>query len=257
MGHTSHRWLLSAALIALGTAFDGAAVTLYWRACDGELLNGSVFSTMQSGTGFSDSCLVAMDQAAMFPLPELGDGMTLVASLGAVAALLLASAWLVLLPALDVPGKAARIAALPGTLGIALVVEGVVGSLVPWPDYPDFLFVALAGLLSLSAPFALTALGDAKVTWPVLCGAAVVAFAATAPGFGQQILDFFVMLSLSDADWDKPPGSGYPTVALLAVSAFAIVAIWGLDAVGRRARLLEQSLDELPLGRNGSRRQPG
>jgi len=228
MGHTSNRWLLSAALVALGAAFDGAAVTLYWRACDGELLNGSVFSAVQSGVGFSDSCFVAMDQAAMFPLPELGDGLTLVGSLGAIAALLLASAWLVLVPTFQVPAKVRPVAALPGILGIALVVEGVVGSLVPWPDYPDFLFIALAGLLSLSAPFALMTLGDAKVTWPVLGVAAVVAFAATAPGAGQQILDFSVMLSLSHADWDKPPGSGYPTVALLVVATLATVAFWAV-----------------------------
>lgn len=234
MGHTSHRWLLSAALIALGAAFDGAAVTLYWRACDGELLNGSVFSPVQSGVGFSDSCFVAMDQAAMFPLPELGDGLTLVGALGAVAALLLASAWLVLVPAFQVPAKVRPVAALPGILGIALVVEGVVASLVPWPDYPDFLFIGLAVLLSLSGPLALMILADARVTWPGLGVAAVVVFAATAPGSGQQILDFFVMLSLSHADWDKPPGSGYPTAALLLVAALATVAS-GLLAVRRTA----------------------
>jgi hypothetical protein len=100
-------------------------------------------------------------------------------------------------------------------------------------------------------------LGDAKVGWPVLAGAAVVAFAVTAPGSGQQLLDFFIMLSLSDADWDKPPGSGYPTVALLAVSALAIVAIWGRDAVSRRPRQRGQRLDELAPGGHGSRRRPG
>lgn len=233
MGEGSRRWLLAAALIAGGAALATAAVTLYWRPCVGSRVPSGGFDDYRIEPGFTKECLAAMDRAPIFPLPEPGAGWTLVGALGALAAILLAAAWLVLLPALRLPRSARFVTVLPGVLGLALVAESVVASFIPAVGV-DLLRLALMALSALSVPMAALALEDARVPRPLVIRATVVALAATATGMFYHLADYLVAMALSDADWDTPPGAGYFTVAVLALTAIATGVFGWLD--GRPAR---------------------
>lgn len=235
MGGRSGRWLVAAALTAGGAALAAAAVTLYWRPCAGSMLAGSILNDYQIGPGFTEECLVAMDQAPIFPLPEPGAGWTLVGSLGALAAVLLAAAWLVLLPAPRLPRNVRSVAVLPGVLGLALVVETVVVAFIPAAGV-DLLRMGLMTLSAFSVPMALLALEDARVPRALVLRAAIVALAATAPGMFYHLADYLVAIALSDADWDTPPGAGYFTVVALLLTAIATAVFWWLDGRATRAR---------------------
>jgi len=50
--------------------------------------------------------------------------------------------------------------------------------------------------------------------------------ASTAAGWFHQVFEYLAAISLSDANWDSPPGTGYFTVAMIAASALATAALW-------------------------------
>lgn len=171
----SKLWPIAATLIAAGAALEAAAVWLYWLPCAGSMLNGSSLRGYRYESEFTAGCMVAMDEASMFVLPQPGAGWTLVGSLGAAAAILLAAAWLVLLPALRVSRMAKLIAALPGILGIALVIDAVVLSFGT-AAVDDWIGRALVVLIELSVLLALVALGSTGVEGLLLARYAIVAF---------------------------------------------------------------------------------
>jgi hypothetical protein len=233
MAGRSKLWLLAAALIGAGAVLEAVALTLYWRPCAGAVLNGSILQGYAYNTHFSDACLVAMDRAPLFQLPQPGEGLTLIGSLGSGAAILLAVAWLVLLPALRVSKLVGLVAALPGILALALVADSVAMSLVP-PLTEDGLGRGLSVLSELSVGLAVIALGAAGVRGLVLARAAIVALAATSAGLFHQIADYIASIALSDANWDVPPGGGSVIVGLCLVTAIATIAGWSHDR-GNRA----------------------
>ena len=49
--------------------------------------------------------------------------------------------------------------------------------------------------------------------------------ASTAAGFFPSLADYLFMASASDANWDSPPGSGYPTVVAVALLALVTLAL--------------------------------
>lgn len=224
----SKLWLLSAALIAAGAALEAAAVMLYWRPCAGSMLNGSVLRGYRYESEFTAECLAAMDRAPMFVLPQPGSGWTLMGSLGATAGLLLAAAWLVLLPALRLPRIVTLTAALPVLLGIALVIDSAVMSLTP-ETADDELGRSLAVLIEVSALLALVAIAAAGVAERLLARSAIVLLAATSTGLFHQIAEYIVAIAFSDANWDAPPGSGYFTVVTCLLAAIATTLFWWLD----------------------------
>jgi hypothetical protein len=230
----SKLWLLSAALIAAGAALEAAAVTHYWRPCAGSMLDGSILRGYQYESEFTAECLAAMDRAPMFVLPLPGSGWTLMGSLGAAAAILLAAAWLVLLPALRLPRLVTLAAALPGLLGIAQVIDSTVISLGP-ETADDGIGRALAVLIEVTALLALVTIGAAGVGGMLLVRSAIVVLAATSTGLFHQISEYIAAIVFSDANWDAPPGSGYFTVAMCLLAAFATVLFWWLD--GRASKI--------------------
>lgn len=222
----SKLWLSSATLIAGGAAVYAAAVTLYWRPCAGSMLNGSILRGYRYESEFTEDCLIAMDQAPGFHLPELGAGWTPIGSLGVVAALLLSAAWWVLLPALQVPKRTRLVAALPGVLGLVLLGLEVARSLnaaTPGPIIP-----VIAVLVDLSVPIVVVALHRAGVTGLMLVRVTMVALAATVTGVVHQSAEYFVAIVLSDANWDTPPGSGHLTVTFLWLTASLTLVWWWL-----------------------------
>ncbi|MBK8460968.1 MAG: hypothetical protein WAS07_00505 [Micropruina sp.] len=146
-------------------------------------------------------------------------------SLGAAAAILLAAAWLVLWPALQVSKTVTLIAALPGLLGIALVIDAVALSFGT-AAVDDLIGRALVVLIELSVLLALLALGAAGVEGLLLARYAIVALAATSAGLVHQIAEYVVAIAVSDANWDAPPGSGYVTVAMCLLAASATGVLW-------------------------------
>jgi hypothetical protein len=225
MGGDRRHWLIAAFLIAAGVTVEAIAVALYWQPCAGSMLSGSVLNGYRSEQAFTNECAAAMDQAQMFALPSAGSGWTVVGSLGAFAALLLAASWLVVLHGLRAAMPAKLIAALPVAVTIAVVVDAVVGSFGP-AHTEDPAALGLAVALELTVPIALIALGLAGVRGLLLVRSAIVVMAATAPGFAHQVVEYFVAVSLSDANWDAPPGAGFFTVAcgLLAAAATAVLS---------------------------------
>jgi len=228
VGGRSKLWLLSAALIAAGAALEAAAVMLYWRPCSGSMLNGSILRGYRYESEFTAACLAAMDRAPMFVLPQPGLGWTLMGSLGAAAAILLAGAWLVLLPALRLPRMVTLAAALPGLLGIALVINSAVLSLGP-ETADDGLGRALTVLIEVSALLTLLTIGAAGVAGLLLARSAIVVVAATSTGMFHQTTEYIAATVFSDANWDAPPGSGYFTVVMCLLATIATVLLWWLD----------------------------
>lgn len=229
----SKLWLLSGALIVAGAALEAAAVLLYWRPCAGSMLNGSILRGYRYESEFTAECLAAMDRAPMFVLPQPGLGWTLMGSLGAAAGILLACAWLVLLPALRLPKIVTLAAALPGLLGMALVINSAVMSLRP-EAADEGLGRALPVLIEVSGLLALVIIGAAGVAGQLLARSAIVVMAATSTGLFHQIAEYIAAIVFSDANWDAPPGSGYFTVAMGLLAAFATMLFWWLDSRANR-----------------------
>lgn len=237
MGRSSRLWLLAAVLLFAGAALDAAALALFWRPCACSMLEGSVlrgyqyseksFDAAIQARVFSDECLLAMDAGVLFPLPVPGEDWTLMGGLGAAGAVLLATSWLVLLPALPAPRVVKLVASLPGILQLFVVLDASLRSSgPPTSDSESFLLPALVEVAVLVTLIALTAAG---VQGPVLARATIVLLAATALGVLHQATDYMVMLGLSDANWDVPPGSGYLTVGFCVNAAVATVLLWWLD----------------------------
>jgi hypothetical protein len=192
------------------------------------MLNGSILRGYQYESEFTAECLAAMDRAPMFVLPQPGWGWTLTGSLGAAAGILLAGAWLVLLPALRLPRLVTLAASLPGLLGIALVIDSVVMSFGP-ETADNGLGGALAALTEVSALLALIIVAAAGIAGVLLARTAIVALAATSTGLVHQISEYIVAMAFSDANWDAPPGSGLFTVAICLLAAIATMLFWWRD----------------------------
>ena len=52
---------------------------------------------------------------------------------------------------------------------------------------------------------------------------ALAVWGTTAFGIFHQMLGYMIMVGFSERDWDEPPGTGYLTVAAIAISAILIV----------------------------------
>ena len=77
-------------------------------------------------------------------------------------------------------------------------------------------------------------LGAAGVAGQLLARSAIVVMAATSTGLFHQIAEYIAAVAFSDANWDAPPGSGYFTVAMGLLAAFATMLFWWLDSRANR-----------------------
>ncbi|MCL3860994.1 hypothetical protein [Actinotalea sp. K2] len=228
---TSTRWLVSAGLLGAGAALQAVAVRMAWLPCAG-----------QSIDAFSPECLRAMDGTNPLPVIIRPEGLVLpeILSLGAMAALSLA--WLVVLPSIRT-GRRARVAlAAPSLLALAAVLTLALGAPV------EALLVTIDAA-SIVALLVLVAARDLEPDGHRVRYAVVLA-GATAMSFGNLMLEYSVAISLSEADWDVPPHTGYLTVVGLGLAA-AVVAGW--DRVGRAYEHLARSAQP---GRQATPRPP-
>jgi hypothetical protein len=128
-----------------------------------------------------------------------------------VAMVLLGVAWLALVLGLRWQPRTKAVAAVLGLAMLALRPS----------------FIPLMLLLN-SEVAAIVALVVISVWQPEVRGRgvlrlAVVLWGITAFGAIHTIVEYVVMTTFSDADWDAPPGTGYLTVATITISAILTV----------------------------------
>lgn len=241
------RWpaLVSAALLLTSGVVAGIVTYLWWLPCRGTMLVGTLWELPGAGD-FSSECLVRMDSGTPYPLPAAVDGAAhAIYPLAAVAIVLAALAWLVML----FSAPMTRWARLGGVaFAAALILLAVVG-LEPIDRDADPSWIARsAGVL--------VDLTGWLVLILVLCGRRhratgstlqliLVLTGATGFGFFRMMLDFMVMITWSQANWDVPPGTGYlPAIALvLAAVGVVVLTLWRTrsDPIEVRAGLVRQS----------------
>ena len=225
MGGSSRLWLVSAALLASGALLTGIAETLYWQPCAGQMLTGSILNGYRMEPGFTDACLVAMDEASSVFLPAAGGGWTMIATLSTIAAMLLAMAWLVLLPTLRLSSPAALVVALPAVGSLALAVSSV-PAVLGSAETDDLVRYWLIRLIEPAGVVTLVVLAISGVTGRLLFRFALVLLASTPQGVLHLTAEYGVAIALSEAYWDTPPGAGYLTVAFIGLAALATFGLW-------------------------------
>lgn len=211
---TSTRWLVSAGLLGTGAALQAVAVRLAWLPCAGQGIDA-----------FTPECLSAMDSTSPVPVIIEPGGLAPPELCALGAMVVLALAWLVVLPSIRT-GRLPRAAlAAPSLLVLAaaltLALDAPVGALLVAIDATS----AVALLVLIAARF-LEPDGH-RVRY------AIVLAGATATSFAHLMLEYSVAVGLSDADWDVPPNTGYVTAIGLALAA---VVVAGWDVVARALR---------------------
>lgn len=212
-------WATAAGLLLASAVAAGHAVYLYWLPCRHAMLSGTILRRYAYGPDFGEACLRRMDTGMPFPYPgepvEWATGAELLGALGMVLAGL---AWLVLTWGSGEGVGASAVIALPGLLTIGLAVHAVLAAesfsygavlMILWILVEVAAFVAVVVLL-----------GEPPVRDRSPLPLVIVAWGSTAFGGFHQIADFVAMITFSDANWDVPPGTGYLTTAVLALSAF-------------------------------------
>jgi hypothetical protein len=218
-------WLLAAAVMLASAVAAGWSTYLHWLPCQGNMLSGSIiYGYDHVGPDFSDACLRRMD----------GDQGPWESELNIIAMALLGVAWLTLVLGLRWRLRTRAVAALPGLLMLALAVALPISDATANPDDSVPTMVILT--IELAAVIALVAIS----TWqPDLRGRGVlrllvVLWGTTAFGFVHGMAEYMIMIKFSDANWDSPPGTGYLTIATIAISAI-LTAIMTLRAPRPRA----------------------
>jgi hypothetical protein len=175
---------------------------LHWLPCRGSMLLGSIIQGDDSvGGTFSDLCLRRMD----------GDQGPWESELNVVAMVLLGVAWLALVLGLRWQPRTKAVAAVLGLAMLAL--------------RPSFIPLMLLLNSEVAAVVALVVISvwQPEVRGRGVLRLAVVLWGITAFGAIHTIVEYVVMTTFSDADWDAPPGTGYLTVATITISAILTV----------------------------------
>jgi hypothetical protein len=221
MGEKSRLWLASAGLLVGAAVLAGSALALYWEPCAGNMLTGSAVNGYRFEPEFTQSCLVAMDEAPNFPLPTIG--WTLVGTLGALSAVLMAAAWLVLLPTVRMSRGARLVVASPALVVLGVALGSQLAALGPAGEgLPNWAFL----LVEFSVVPAVLLLANSGVAGGLLVRYVVVLLGATAIGEFHVSADFIVALALSEATWDSPPGTGLANVAGMLLLSVTTVVLW-------------------------------
>ena len=187
------------------------------------MLSGSVLHGYAYGADFSDPCLRAMDDGFALVWPDGKDPWRAESLLGVGCALLLALAWAVVVLGSSWSGPTRLLAGLPA---LATATAGVVSLLGGSGDALDASFRWLTVAISLLGLVAFVAVAVREAPGArALLQSAVALAGSTAVGFVPSMLDHAFMASFSDANWDAPPGSGYPTVVVVALLAVALLVI--------------------------------
>jgi hypothetical protein len=212
---------------------------LHWLPCRGSMLSGSVLRGYAYGPEFTDACLRRMDTAPPFPYPPpAADTTVLTSALGVAATALAGLAWLVLAAGMRWPLRMTAVAALPGlvTLVVAVVGGVALGDATRSRDsyLSGWLWLGIDGSAVIAA---IAILGwQRQVRGRRLLGLMLALWGSTAFGAIHEGCEYAVMIMLSEADWDSPPGTGYLTGVVLIISAvLTLVTFTQTPPVGRAA----------------------
>jgi hypothetical protein len=214
--------VFASALLLIGAVVGAGTVWLHWLPCRGSMLSGSVLNGYAYGPDFSRECLRAMDSGFGLVDSAAAGLWSVETLLGTIAVLLLTSAWTSVVVGSGWSASTKQWALLPALASVAtlvLNVDGVAETLgilaMVLLIAPNVLaVVAFAAVRSRATP-------GAVVMWQV----ALALGASTAAGLIPAIADYAFMASFSDANWDAPPGAGYPTVVGVALIALALLVI--------------------------------
>lgn len=217
MGERFSYVFLSIALFAAAIA-AGVATSLEWTPCYGTMTEG-LFG-VYSGKDFSDACLARMDSSAM-----LHDGSAAVPlAAGAVgaralSALLLAIGWVGYASRLRMSVLMRVIVLLPVIPVVWFAVETWL-----WRDAGTVWATTIAmGVIEITAIVAAIAVflrpGPDKDRGTTVIGL----FAVSAYGLVHMMGEYAVMVASSDANWDVPPGMGFPMAVMIAVCGALIL----------------------------------
>lgn len=242
------RWPFTVAEILLIGAAVAAAIAIHahWLPCGGDAITQDEIS---------DACLTRMDTGWAFPFaPEAGERGLLADSSRLVALLMIALAWLsfaigqlwrprtrllVALPVVPILAAAAHTAWLithpsaepqwwTGTFSFGLLVDALAMAafvaIINAPPYGRLHETDQVRLKPVTATYG-------TYRWRV----ALLLVAVSAPGFTRIFLEFSIMISISDLNWDTPPHTGYITAAFIGLPALAS-AFLGLTAWLRSRR---------------------
>ena len=210
MRGTRWPWLLGSALLLAAGAAAAWSTYLYWLPCEGSMLSGSVLRDYAYGQDFSDACLRRMDSGTPFPFPITGPEATPGSPELAVAAMVLGGlAWAVIVLGSRLPRPITVPALLPSLATI--IVATLTAAHASW---------LFAIIIDLAAFIALVALLDGRPELRAVDRLRIVVALWGAAAFGAvlSMLEYLIMVMLSDANWDVPPGTGYLLAAVPAVA---------------------------------------
>ena len=223
-------------LIAAGLA-AGVATHVWWLPCRGQMLNGAFYWFIDPEYTFTDGCLERMDEGTAFPGPAFLAENPAGIALATAAVVVTGLAYAV--PVVSQPhlGPRRLILLLPGLFAIVL------GSTTLIPvTLPDGVLAAALHLLGFSLLAALAVVLSLREhlrlwRWIIAVGA-VTSFSLVG-----VMLDYALMSSWSDANWDAPPGSGYPTAGWLVLCGLLII---GLTLLPHRRATADQTSAATP-----------
>lgn len=215
-------WLLSSLLLAAAAVTAGLVTHLFWLPCRGSMLQGSLLFPVEIGSAFSDTCHVQMDAGTPFPFRAGGGQQSWWSSLLAGGSIVLAAlAWLPPAFGLGWRGRTQAALTLPVLTSLLLaaatfpvarrigVDSGSPGAIGLW------LSVEVAGVVAILA----VGRWESAAGGGTLVRLLALSWGATAFGLVHQLLDYSFMITTNSANWDVPPGTGYGTSAVLALSA--------------------------------------
>jgi len=221
-------WKLSALLLAAAAVTAGLATYLFWLPCRGSMLRGSFLFPVGTGSEFSDACLVQMDTGTPFPFLADGAHQTWSSSqVAGVSIVLAALAWLP--PAFGLGWRQRTRAALSlpvlATLLLAAATFPVARSTGFDSGSPGAVWLWLS--VEVAGVAAVLAVGrwEPAAGGGTLVQLLALSWGTTAFGLVHQLFDYSFMITTSDSNWDVPPGTGYGTSAVLALSGVLTVLI--------------------------------
>jgi hypothetical protein len=226
-------WLLAAALMLTSAVAAAWSTYLYWLPCRGSMLEGTlVHPYTDDGRTYEEfSKLDPAVKAAMRACEARMDGdiseqAPWTSELLVLAMALVGLAWLTLVLGLRWQLRTKAVAALPGlaTVAMGLAVAVTIGDAQRGEDNPLLTMLPVAVEWSALLALAMIWVWQPEVrTRRRFLRVVMAVWGTTAFGIFHQMLEYMIMIGFSERDWDDPPGTGYLTVAAIAISAILLV----------------------------------